>query len=204
MRTRFIPLIASAAIITTSACALAFNAPSTSLTATPSGAYEIDASHTSVLFGISHLGFSNYHGRFNTVSGDLNFDPKDPQKSKVNITIDIASIDTNHAELEGKLKGADWFDAAKFPTATFTSTKVEKLSATTGKVTGDLTLHGVTKPLTLDVTFNGAADNPFSKKHTLGFSAKGSIKRSDFGISQHIPAVGDEVALSIEAEMQKK
>jgi polyisoprenoid-binding protein YceI len=204
MRTRFIPLIASAAIIATSACALAFNAPSTSLTATPSGAYEIDASHTSVLFGISHLGFSNYHGRFNTVSGDLNFDPKDPQKSTVNITIDIASIDTNHAELEGKLKGADWFDVAKFSTATFTSTKVEKLSDTSGKVTGNLTLHGVTKPLTLDVTFNGAGNNPFSNKHTLGFSAKGSIKRSDFGISQYIPAVGDEVALSIEAEMQKK
>jgi polyisoprenoid-binding protein YceI len=204
MRPRFMPFIASAAIIATSACALAFSAPTTALDNVPSAVYEIEPTHTSVLFGISHLGFSNYHGRFNTVSGELNFDTKAPEKSSVKITIAIDSIDTNHAELEGKLKGADWFDTAKFPTASFTSTKVEKLTDTSGKVMGDLTLHGVTKPVTLDVTFNGAGENPFSKKPMLGFSARTAIKRSDFGISQYIPMVGDDVTLLIEAEMQKK
>jgi polyisoprenoid-binding protein YceI len=134
----------------------------------------------------------------------MNFDAKAPEKSTLTVTIPIESIDTNHAELEGKLKGAEWFDAAQFPTATFTSTSIEKLSDTTGKVTGNFTLHGITKPVTLDVTFNGAGSNPFSNKPMLGFSAKGAIKRSDFGISQFIPMVGDDVSIAIESELQLK
>ena len=204
MRRPLLALLATSAITLTAACALAFNAPSTALDAATSGTYEIEPTHTSVLFGISHLGFSQFHGRFNTVSGEMNFDAKAPEQSSVNITIDIASIDTNHAELEGKLKGDEWFDAATFATATFKSTKVEKLTDTTGKVTGDLTLHGVTKPVTLDVTFNGSGNNPFSNKPMLGFSAKGAIKRSDFGISAFIPMVGDDVSLAIESELQLK
>ncbi len=204
MRTSLMPYALAAIIVTSSACAVAFNAPSTTLESTPSGTYAIDPSHTSVLFGISHLGFSQYHGRFNTVAGTMQFDAKAPEKSQITVTIDVASIDTNHTELEGKLKGADWFDVAKFPTATFTSTKVEKLTATTGKVTGDFTLHGITKPLTLDVTFNGAGTNPFMNADQLGFSAKGALKRSDFGISQYIPMVGDDVTLAIETELMLK
>ncbi len=204
MHARFVPILASAAIIATSACALAFNAPSTKLDTVPSGTYAIEPSHTSVLFGISHLGFSQYQGRFNIVSGSVNFDAKNPEKSTLSVSIPIDSIDTNHHELEGKLKGADWFDAAKFPTATFTSTRIEKLSETTGKITGNFTLHGVTKPITLDATFNGAGSNPFSNKPMLGFSAKGAIKRSDFGISQYIPMVGDDVAIAIQAELELK
>lgn len=204
MRARFFSLVLSAAIVATSACALAFDAPTTKLDTVPSGTYSIEPTHTSVLFGISHMGFSHFHGRFNTVSGDLKFDANAPEKSSVKVTIDIASIDTNHAELEGKLKGADWFDAAKYATATFTSTKVEKFTDTSGKVTGDFTLHGITKPLTLDVTFNGAGVNPISSVNMLGFSATAKIKRSDFGVSQYIPMVGDEVTLAIETELQLK
>jgi polyisoprenoid-binding protein YceI len=203
MRTRFVTLLASAAIIATSACALAFNAPSTKLDTAQSGIYEIDPTHTSVLFGISHMGFSSYHGRFNSVSGTLDFNATVPEKSALSVTIPIESIDTNHRELEGKLKGADWFDAAQFPTATFTSTRIEKLSETTGKITGNLTLHGVTQPLTLDVTFNGAGENPFAKSPMLGFSAKGSIKRSDFGLGKYAPGVSDETELSIAVEALK-
>ena len=110
--------------------------------------------------------------------------------------------DTNLAELVKKLVGADWFDAAKFPSATFVSTKVEKTSATKGKVTGDLTIHGVTKPVVLDVTFNGAGQNPIAAVPQLGFSATTKIKRSDFGVAQYIPMVGDEVTLTIESEFQ--
>lgn len=204
MRRHTIAVLAASTIALTSACALAFNAPSTALDGVPSGAYEIDPSHTSVNFGISHLGFSTYQGRFNTIAGSLTFDAKAPEKSSLTVTIDAASIDTNHAELEGKLKTTDWFDTAKFPTATFTSTKIVKLTDTTGKLTGDLTLHGVTKPVTLDVTFNGAGNNPFANVPQLGFSAKGTIKRSDFGIAQYLPAIGDEVSIMIESELHLK
>lgn len=204
MKHHAIAIITASTIALTSACALAFNAPSTALDGVPSGTYVIDPSHTSVNFGISHLGFSTYQGRFNTIAGNLEFDAKAPEKSSIVVTIDAASIDTNHAELEGKLKSADWFDTAKFPTATFTSTKVEKLSDSNGKIMGDLTLHGVTKPVTLDVTFNGAGNNPFANVPQLGFSAKGSIKRSEFGIAQYLPAIGDEVSITIESELHLK
>lgn len=206
MHNRLLATTAALAVLTTSACAIAAEmvAPTTNLEKATTGIYEIDPSHTNVLFGVNHLGYSQYYGRFNTISGKLNFDPKAPEKSKLDVAIDVASIDTNNEKLEGELKGDQWFNAAKFPTATFTSTKVEKLSATNGKVTGDLTLHGVTKPVTLDVTFNGTGLNPFMKTEQLGFSAVGRIKRSDFGISQYVPMVGDDVTLVIESELHLK
>ncbi len=204
MRRHIALLLASSAITFTSACALAFDAPTTNLEKTSSGVYEIDPSHTNVLFGIAHMGFSHYYGRFNTIEGKLTFDAKAPEKSKLEVTIPIASIDTNNEKLETELKSKDWFDAAKYPRATFVSTKIEKLSDSTGKVTGDFTLHGVTKPVTLDVTFNGAGMNSFMNSEELGFSATGTIKRSDFGISAYIPMVGDDVALTIETEMHLK
>lgn len=204
MRHSVLAVLAASTITLTSACALAYNAPSTSLQGVESGTYEIDDSHTSVNFGISHMGFSNYQGRFNKASGSLNFDAKAPEKSTLTITVAADSIDTNNAKLEGELKSAQWFDSAKFPTLTFTSSSIQKLSDTTGKVTGNLTLHGVTKPVTLDVTFNGGGMNPLANVAELGFSAKGTIKRSDFGISQYIPMVGDDVAISIETEMHLK
>ena len=190
----------AASLIAGSACALVFSPPSTTLENTPSGTYTLDPSHANILFGVSHLGFSHYYGRFDKIDGTLKFDAKAPENSTLTVTTDVASIDTNNQKLEGELKSAQWFDATKFPTATFTSTKVEKLSPTTGKLYGNLTLHGVTKPVVLDVTFNGAGTNPIVAIQQLGFSAKGTIKRSDFGITQYIPMVGDEVALTIEAE----
>lgn len=204
MKSRFITALAATAVIATSACALAYTAPGTSLEQTTSGNYEIDGSHTNVLFSLSHMGYSHYYGRFNTISGNLQFDAKTPQNSTLKVTIDIASIDTNNAKLEGELKSKDWFDAAKFPTATFTSTKVEKITPTTGKVTGDLTLHGVTKPVTLDVRLNGAGMNSLANVEELGFSAHGKIKRSDFGVSNYVPMVGDDIELTIESELHLK
>ena len=204
MRRSVFAVLATSVITLTSACALAYSAPSTSLKGVESGTYEIDAAHTSVQFGISHMGYSNYQGRFNTASGTLNFDAAAPEKSALTVTVTTDSINTNNAKLEGELKGDQWFDSAKFPTLTFVSSSVQKLTDTTGKVSGDLTMHGVTKPVTLDVTFNGGGMNPLANVAELGFSARGSIKRSDFGISQYIPMVGDEVAISIETEMHLK
>ena len=201
MRPRFLPVILATALTVSSACALAYNAPSLMLNKTTSGTYAIDPTHTSVLFSLSHMGFSNYYGRFNAVSGTLDFDPKTPENSKLKVTIDTSSIDTNNATLESDLRGSGWFDTAAFPTATFVSTHITKLTDTTGEVTGDFTLHGVTKPITLTVTFNGTGMNPLANKEELGFSAHATIKRSDFGISQYVPMVGDDVALTIESEL---
>jgi polyisoprenoid-binding protein YceI len=174
--------------------------PSTNLTAVPKGTYMLDPSHANVVFKISHLGFSTFIGRFNTIGGELDLNSKKPEKSKLNVKIDPASVDTKVAKLDEHLKGADFFDVAKYPAVTFKSTKIEKLTDSTGKVTGDLTLHGVTKPVTLDVVFHGAAPHMMTKAMTLGFDAETKIKRSDFGITAFVPAVGDEVTLLIEAE----
>ncbi|NBX03262.1 MAG: polyisoprenoid-binding protein [Alphaproteobacteria bacterium] len=173
------------------------------LKAAASGAYTLDKGHANVVFSINHLGYSGYIGRFNSIDGNLKFDPTAPEKSSVSIHIDPASIDTNNAKLEEELKTDKFFNVAKFPDITFESTKVVKTSDTTGDITGNLTLMGVTKEVTLKTTFNGAGKNPFNSKPKLGFSAKGSIKRSDFGMSGYIPAVGDEVLLTIEVEFDQ-
>lgn len=169
----------------------------------PAGDYEAEKNHTALFFEASHFGMSAYIGSFNTLSAKLTFDNTDPTKSTLEVTVDPASVYTRVPKLDDHLKDADFFDVAKYPEATFKSTKIETTGDKAGKITGDLTLHGVTKPVTLDVTFNGGAPNPFSKQFTLGFSGTAMIKRSDFGISAFLPQVGDNVALRIEAEFAK-
>lgn len=174
-----------------------------SVAASPAGKYTLDKSHASIVFSINHLGFSNYKGRFNDFDATLFLDPKNVDKSTVKVTVNIASVDTNNDELEGKLKSDKFFDAKKFAVATFTSTKLVKTTETTGKLYGDLSLHGITRPITLDVTLQGTGENPYSKKHTIGFAALGTIKRSEFGVTEYVPYVGDEVTLIIDAEFAK-
>lgn len=196
-------VLATAAALLLSTAAFA-QMPSTALTPAASGNYVLDTSHANVIFNIGHMGFSRYFGRFNTLNGTLAFDAEHPENSKLAITIDVDSIDTNNAKLEGELKSSQWFDTAQHPKATFTSTRVEKLTDTTGKLYGDLTLHGITKSVVLDVTFNGSGMKPKVNVQALGFSAQGQINRSEFGISQYIPMVGDTVALTIEVEFHKE
>lgn len=169
-----------------------------------SGAYGMDASHTSVIFKVNHLGFSTYIGRFDTVTGTLNFDEGNPTESELIVAIDTASINTNSEKLEEELRGAEMFNADAHPQISFVSTSIEKTGDTTGTISGDLSVAGVTKPVTLDVTFNGGAPHPFSKKYTLGFSATAALKRSEFGLDNWLPAIGDEVSLVIETEFQKQ
>jgi polyisoprenoid-binding protein YceI len=167
------------------------------------GAYVLSKDHAALLFEVNHLGFSGYIGRFNTFSGTLDFDPARPGEARLDVVIDTASVDTNNAVLEDKLREASFFDVTKFPTARFVSTRVAVTSATTGKVTGDLTLRDITKPVTLDVTFNGGAQNAFSGKYTLGFSGTAKFSRAEFGLNAWAPAVGDEVTLTLRAEFEK-
>jgi polyisoprenoid-binding protein YceI len=172
----------------------------------PAGAYQVEPRHTVVLFAIPHLGLTDYYGRFERTSGTLNFTPGAPEKSSVSVTVDTSSVNVPNSELLTELASADVFDAAAFPQATFTSTSLQRTGPTSGKMTGDLTIHGVTKPVTFDVTFNGGAQAPMGPGYNLGFHAIATIKRSDFGLDKMrwTGFVGDDVKLIIEALFQKQ
>jgi len=169
----------------------------------PYGLYKIDPDHTSVTFKINHLGYSHYTGRFDRIEGYMNFNNNIPEQSNINITVYPNSIDTNNPKLEEDLRGDKWFNVIKFPRATFRSNHIERTGATTGKVTGDFTFLGIQRPLTLDVTFIGTGTNLFSKHQVLGFSAVGTFDRSDYGMSNLLPMLGNEVVLEIETEFDK-
>lgn len=162
--------------------------------------YDLDAKHTQVRFGWSHLGFSHQVGRFDRFDAQFQFDPADPTRSTLAVDIPIASIDTGVPALDEHLRSPDFFDAAKFPTATFRSTKVEAVGSKALKVSGDLTLHGVTRPVVLDVTINQIGPYPMGGRPSAGFDATTTLKRSDFGIDRFAPNVSDEIALTITAE----
>ncbi|MDX1974075.1 MAG: YceI family protein [Rickettsiales bacterium] len=176
----------------------------------PAGDYQLDKTHASLTWKVSHMGLSNYTARFTRMDATLNFDPKDPTKSKLVATVDPTSVRTDYPNADKKdfdaelAKGETWFNAGKFPEIKFVSTSIDKTGEKTGKVHGNLTFLGVTKPLTLDVTFNGAyAQKPMVNTPGIGFSATAKLKRSDWGFSTYIPTLGDEVTLLIEVEFDK-
>ncbi|MEP1902421.1 MAG: YceI family protein [Nitratireductor sp.] len=176
-------------------------------TASPalSDPYTIDAGHTHVGFKVSHLGFSDTYGTFNNVAGTFDLDQDNPEKSSVDIDIKTASIDTNHEKRDEHLRGPDFFDVGKYPDITFKSTKVERTGDKTAKVTGNLTMLGVTKPVTLDVTLLAAGPYPMDKSVTAaGFNATATIKRSDFGMTAYVPMISDEVDITISTEVRKQ
>lgn len=162
--------------------------------------YDIDPNHTQVVFSWNHFGFSHLAGHFEKVQGDFQFDPTDPTKSSIAVTIPITSMHTGVAKLDEDMQSADFFDAAKFPTATFKSTHVQKVGAHGLKISGDLTIHGVTRPAVLDVTINRIGKHPMAGRAAAGFDAKTTIKRSDFGIAKYVPNVSDEIAIAITSE----
>jgi len=162
--------------------------------------YKIDPSHTHVLFMVNHLGFSNMIGVFAETAGTVAFDPAHVDASKLNVVIKTASLQTQFGPRDSDLKGADWFNVAEFPEMTFAGKTFTKKDDKSGTVTGDLTLLGVTKPVTLEVTFNKAGVSPVSKADTVGFSARGAFNRTDFGLKTFVPYIGDKVDLVIETE----
>lgn len=166
--------------------------------------YNLDPAHTFVVFKITDLGYAHVVGWFTDVAGELTFDEADVSKSALSVSIKTASIDTHHEQRNKDLMSPDFLNVAEFPEMTFKSTAIEKTGDKTGKITGDLTLLGVTKPVTLDVTFNQIAPNPFNNNTpTAGFEAHTVIKRSDFGMKAYIPNIGDEVDISIDAQAPK-
>ena len=165
--------------------------------------YTIDPSHTHVLFMVNHLGFSNMIGLFQDTAGTISFDPAHVEASKLKVVIKTASLATQFGPRDADLKGADWFNVAEFPEMTFVGKTYTKKDDKTGTVAGELTLLGVTKPVSLEVTFNKAGVSPVSKKETAGFSARGSFNRTDFGLKTFVPYIGDKVDLIIETEATK-
>ena len=169
--------------------------------------FNIDPAHTTVAFLVNHLGYSNMLGRFNTVEGEFELNEGDPAASKVSVKIMTESVDTNHAKRDEHLRSPDFFNSAEFPEMTFVSTSIEKTGDNSGTVTGDLTLLGVTKAVTMDVEFNKKAEHPLPQYNgilTAGFSARGKLKRSDYGMKYALGGIGDEIELIIEAEGAKK
>jgi polyisoprenoid-binding protein YceI len=168
------------------------------------GKYAIEPGHTQIEFTLLHLGFSYYSGSFSNVSGTAYLDPAKPSADRLSVTIPIDSVMTTSTKLDGELKGAEWFDAAKYPTATFVSTKVVPTGKDTARITGTLTLHGVSKPETLSARFVGAGVNPLDKKYTAGFEVTGTIRRSDYGVKTYVPLVGDDVKLTIAGAFEQQ
>ena len=162
--------------------------------------YKLDPGHTMVLFTWSHFGFSNPTANLGQVDGTLVYDEAAPTKSTVEATLPLTGLDTFVPKLDEHLKSADFLDAAKYPTVTFKSTKVTSAGKDKLKVTGDLTVHGVTKPVTLDVTVNKVGPHPMMKVQTAGFDATATIKRSDFGVGAYVPNVSDEIKIRITTE----
>lgn len=168
------------------------------------GTFAVDPSHTRVQFSVMHMGFTEWYGDFTGVSGKLVLDPRRLSAAQVEIDIPVASVTTTNTKLDGELRSADWLDAARFPTIHFASTRIERIGERGARIHGNLTLHGVTRPVILDASFVGGGTNPMSKAYTLGFNATTRIKRSDFGVSTYVPLVGDQVDIRISAAFERQ
>lgn len=193
-----------ALLLSTAAFAAEGTGPTTDITKAPAGTYTLEKTHASITFKVLHMGFSNYTMRFNDFDSTITLDPANIEKSTVTTTIKPASIDTNNEKFHEHVKGTDFLNVAKYPSIEFKSTKVEKTTPTTGKVFGDLTILGVTKPVVLNAKFIGGGDHPMAKKYDIGFNATTTFKRSDFGINYGQGMIGDDVQVTIDAEYLKQ
>ncbi|HTH66901.1 MAG TPA: YceI family protein [Rhodanobacter sp.] len=162
--------------------------------------YKLDPSHTMVLFSWNHFGYSNPTADFGLGEGTLVFDEQHPAASSVQVSLPLAMLDTHVPALDKHLKEPDFFNADKYPVVTFKSTAVQPLGGNKFKVTGNLTVHGVTKVVVLDATLNKIGPHPMSKAQSIGFDATASIKRSDFGMGAYVPNVSDAVNIRITTE----
>ena len=162
--------------------------------------YTFDKAHTQILFFVNHLGFSMSQGEFLDYDGHIMFDQEKPENSSVEVDIKTASIDMDDEKWDAHMKNEDFFNVEKYPSMTFKSSGVEVTGENTAKITGDLTILGVTKPAVLDVTYNKSDTHPYSGKYVSGFSATANIKRSEYGMNYGLPGVGDDVEIRIEVE----
>jgi polyisoprenoid-binding protein YceI len=172
----------------------AFAAPAAPVT------YTFDTTHSRVTFYVNHFGFSNSVGEFKLAEGTFTFDNDDWSKSRVDAKIPVRSLELGDAKWNTDVLSPDWLESAKYPEITFVSRKVEKVDATHGKLSGDLTIKGVTKPVVLDLTVNKVGEHPMRKTRAAGFTATVTVHRSEFGVAAYVPAVADDVVIRIEIE----
>jgi polyisoprenoid-binding protein YceI len=165
--------------------------------------YKLDPGHTFPRWQINHFGFSTHHGQFNKTSGTLTLDPK-AGKGSIDVTVDADSISTGDPELEKHLRTADFFNVEKFPTLTFKSTSMKFKEGKPVSVSGDFTMHGVTKPMTFRIAKVKCGMHPISKKDSCGAEVSGTLKRSAFGMNYGVPALGDDILLTIQVEANKE
>ena len=198
---RYLPF--NAATLVAAALALGLLLPAAPAQAQPQKV-DVDLEHVAVTWTISHGGFSSVMGQFRQINkAEMTLDRKDPANSKVSVEIEAASIDSNHAYRDNWIRSETELDVWKHRTIAFESTKIEKTGEKTGKMTGNLTMHGVTHPVTMDVTYNKSGMH-LSKKYTIdGFTAKGKLKRTDFGMKAFIPWIGEEVEFVIQLESKR-
>ncbi len=169
--------------------------------------FKIDPAHTNIVFIVNHLGYSDMIGQFQEFEGEFTFDQNDHSKGMVSLNIKTASVDTDHQARDDHLRSPDFFNAAEFPEMTFKSTSVSSNGDKKLRVTGDLTMLGLTKPVTLDVDVNDVKPHPLPQYNGVlvaGFSARSTIKRSDFGMKFALGGIGDEIRLLLEVEGHKK
>ncbi|MFL1874728.1 YceI family protein [Hansschlegelia beijingensis] len=166
------------------------------------GTYKADPNHTQVVWSVDHMGFSMLTGMFGQITGSLTIDPKEPAKAKLEIEVPTSGLVVTSEKFAKHLATPEFLDVEKHPTATFRSTSIEA-SGEKATIVGDLTLHGVTKPVTLQAVFHGVGVNPMNKAETIGFSATAKVKRSDFGLGAFAPVVSDEVDLTIAGAFEK-
>ena len=182
----------------------AFSASFLAAPALATDTFDLDASHTSIVFFVNHFGYADTIGRFNDFSGSFEFDQENLQNSKIELVINAGSVDTNHAERDNHLRSPDFLNVDEFPEITFNSTAIEQTGDNTARVTGDMTLLGTTNAVTLDVTLNKLEPNPFSNIMTAGFSARGQLDRTEFGMTFGEGGIGSVLDLYIEAEGTKQ
>ncbi|MDQ8877906.1 YceI family protein [Acinetobacter baumannii] len=162
--------------------------------------YKIDPTHTATVFSWNHFGFSTPSANFSDIQGVIKVDNAKPANSSVNVTIPLSSVNTNVSALDKEFQEEAWFNAAKYPNITFKSTKVETKDKKHFKITGDLTVKGITKPVVLDAVLNKQGEHPMAKVPAIGFNATTSFNRSDFGLGNYVPNVGDKITVNITTE----
>jgi polyisoprenoid-binding protein YceI len=175
--------------------------PATGAAAVQAGSYKLDANHTQVIWSVDHLGFSKLYGMVGSMSGTLQIDPANLSAAKVEVDIPLSGLTVTSPAFAKHLASADFFETEKFPTARFVSRTVE-VKGEEATITGDLTLKGVTRPVVLNAKFYGAGVNAMNKARTVGFSATGTLKRSEFGVGYAAPAVSDDVQLKVTAAFE--
>ena len=200
---RFVPFFLAGALTACTPLQVVTHHVSSNESSVAPGRYQLDAHHWNVSFDVDHFHYSRFVIRFDKTTAQLDWNADGMSASSVRARIDASSVNTNVPLLDRMLKGPDMFDVARYPDIVFVSTGFQRTGEDKGTLTGDLTIRGTTKPVTLNVTFNGHAVNPLTKQDTLGFSADGHFSRAQFGLTTWYPAVGDDVHVAIQAEFSK-